>query len=112
MALISCANAFLCVDTQWTFRLVWWNRTHCRGFVRTCDMTREVADCRKAERAGKWKLKTIIKSFNFIFILLLIMYITFTHTALSDESHHQRSALVTLSGSIEGLYHKLVSFWL
>lgn len=49
MALISSANAFLCVDTQWTFRLVWWNRTHCRGFVRTCYMTREVANCRKAK---------------------------------------------------------------
>lgn len=50
MALISCANAFLRVDTQRAFRLVWWNRTHCRGFVCTCHVAREVTDCREVER--------------------------------------------------------------
>ena len=36
--------------------------------------------------------------------------LTFTCAALSDESHHQRGALVTLSGSVERLHHKLMGF--
>lgn len=55
-------------------------------------------------------MKTITKLSKLFFYF--VVYITFTYTALSDESHHERSALVTFSGSSEGLYHKLVGFWL
>lgn len=38
--------------------------------------------------------------------------LTFTRTALSDESHHQRRALATFSGCSEGLHNKLMRLWL
>lgn len=48
-------------------------------------------------------------------IISCFMYslnLTFTGAALTYESHHEGSALVTLGGGVEGLHHELMCFGL
>lgn len=71
---------------------------------------------RKADESG-WDSKSteFLKCFRFSLQssnIPAVLSPTFTCAALADEPHHERGALVTLSGCVECLHHKLMCFGL